>query len=140
MGTLNFQTSRKTYQVNNGCEISFDPADIGFVNRLFDLMERMEQRQNESAEDVKNVFEEFDRKDKQMRAEIDAVFGEPVCDKVFGTTNVFSPAGGLPVCLNFLLAVIDEIDTASETETRPSARVEAYMSKYEKKYGRYMKK
>ena len=140
MGVLNFQTSRKTYQVNEGCEISFDPADIGFVNRLFDLLERMEKQQKAKPQSGENIFAEFARKDREMRAEIDAVFGEPVCEKIFGTTNVYSPAGGLPLCLNFLLAVIDEVDAASEAETKPSARVEAYLHKYEKKYGKYVKK
>jgi hypothetical protein len=140
MGVLNFQTSRKTYTVNDSCEISFDPADIGFVNRLFNLMDKMEKQKDTEPQGAENVFAVFARKDKDMRAEIDAVFGEPVCDKVFGTTNIFSPAGGLPLCMNFLLAVIDEVDAASETETKPSARVNAYMQKYEKKYGKYVKK
>lgn len=140
MGVLNFHTSRKTYVVNDGCEISFDPADIGFVNRLFDLLEKMEKQQSAAQVTEENVFEEFSRRDKEMRAEIDAVFEDAVCQKVFGTTNVFSPAGGLPICMNFLLAVIDEIDAASEAETKPSARVNAYIQKYDKKYGKYVKK
>lgn len=140
MGALNFQTSRKTYTVNGGCEISFDPADIAFVNRLFDLMDRMEKQQASQPERLEDVFAAAAERDQQMRAEIDALFGEPVCEKIFGTTNIFSPAGGLPLCLNFLLAVIDEVDAASETETKPSAKVNAYMQKYEKKYGKYVKK
>lgn len=140
MGTLNFQTSRKTYTVNDGCEISFDPADIGFVNRLFDLMEKLEKRNDAEPENPENVFAVAAQKDKELRAEIDAVFGEPICDKIFGNTNVLSPAGGLPLCMNFLLAVIDEVDAASETETKPNARVDAYIQKYEKKYGKYMRK
>lgn len=140
MGVLNFQTSRKTYTVNDGCEISFDPADINFVSRLFDLLDRMEKQKDADSQDVKNVFEAFAKKDRDMRAEIDAVFGEPVCEKVFGTTNIFSPAGGLPLCMNFLLAVIDEVDAASEAETKTSSRVDAYIQKYEKKYGKYVRK
>ena len=141
MGALNFQTTRKTYTVNDGAEISFDPTDINFVNRLFALMDKLEKRQNEAApEDPAEVFAAAARMDAEMRTEIDAVFGEPVCDKVFGKTNVLSPAGGLPVCMNFLLAVIDEIDAVSETETKHSPRVDAYIQKYEKKYGKYMKK
>ena len=136
MGTLNFQTSRKTYTVNGNCEISFDPADINFINRFMGLMERMEKQQSEPAKEVDNVFAEFARRDKEMRAEIDEVFGEPVCDKVFGSTNVFSPAGGLPLCVNFLLAIVDEIDAASEQETKPSEKLTAYIQKYEKKYGK----
>lgn len=136
MGALNFQTSRKTYTVNGKNEISFDPADINFVHRLFDLMEELEKQQGEGPKETDNVFEEFARRDKEMRAKIDAVFDEPVCDLVFGATNVFSPAGGLPVCMNFLLAVIDEVDVASEAETETSEKVEAYIHKYEKKYGK----
>lgn len=136
MGALNFQTSRKTYTVNGNCEISFDPADINFVNRFMGLMERMEKQQSEPAKEVDDVFAEFARRDKEMRAEIDEVFGEPVCDKVFGRTNVFSPAGGLPLCVNFLLAIVDEIDAASEQETKPSEKLTAYIQKYEKKYGK----
>lgn len=136
MGALNFETGRKTYTVNGNCEISFDPADINFVNRFMGLMERMEKQQSEPAKEVGNVFAEFERRDKEMRAEIDEVFGEPVCDKVFGRTNVFSPAGGLPLCVNFLLAIVDEIDAASEQETKPSEKLTAYIQKYEKKYGK----
>lgn len=140
MGTLNFQTSRKTYTVNDGCEISFDPTDINFVNRLFDLMDKLEKQKASEPQDPKDIFKVAAQRDQQMRAEIDTVFGEPVCDKVFGNTNVLSPAGGLPLCMNFLLAVIDEVDAASETETKPNARVDAYIQKYEKKYGKYMRK
>ena len=141
MDALNFQTTRKTYTVNDGEKISFDPTDINFVNRLFALMDKLEKRQNENApEDHTEVFTAAARMDAEMRAEIDAVFDEPICDKVFGKTNVLSPAGGLPVCMNFLLAVIDEIDVAVETETKHSPRVDAYIQKYEKKYGKYMKK
>lgn len=141
MGVLDFQSTRKTYTVNGGEEISFDPTDIGFVNRLFELMERLEKRQNEdNSQDQRDVFAKAVQMDAEMRAEIDAVFGEPVCHKVFGKTNVLSPAGGLPVCMNFLLAVIDEVDAASEAETKHNPRVDAYIQKYEKKYGKYMKK
>ena len=140
MDVLNFQTSRKTYKVNDGCEISFDPTDIGFVNRLFDLMRKLEGQKGTEVQNSDEVFAVAARRDKEMRADIDALFGEPVCDKIFGTTNVFSPAGGLPLCMNFLLAVIDEVDAASETATKPSARVDAYIQKYEKKYGKYMRK
>lgn len=140
MGALNFQTGKKTYTVNGGCEIIFDPADIGFVNRLFDLFDKLEKQQEEHPQRPEDAFAYAAQRDKELRAEIDALFDEPVCDKIFGRTNVLSPSGGLPVAMNFLLALIDEIDVAAETETKPSARVDDYIRKYEKKYGKYMKK
>lgn len=141
MGTLNLQTLKKTYTVNDGAEIHFNPADINFVNRLFDLINRMESWQTESAHaTAEDVFKIAAQRDVELRAEIDKVFEEPVCDKVFGTTNLLSPAGGMPVCMNFLMAVIDEIDAAAGKETKTNPTVEAYMKKYETKYGKYMKK
>lgn len=140
MGTLNFQTGRKTYTVNGGCEISFDPADIGFVNRLFDLFGKLEKQRDEQPLKAGTAFAYAAQRDRELRAEIDALFDEPVCEKIFGRTNVLSPSGGLPVAMNFLLALIDEVDAASEAETKPNARVDAYIQKYEKKYGKYVRK
>jgi hypothetical protein len=140
MGALNFQTSRKTYTVNDGCQISFDPADINFAKRLFALMDKLEKQENEGIQNPEDVFVVAEEKDRQMRQDIDAVFEEAVCDKIFGSTNVFSPAGGLPLCVNFLLAVIDEIDHAYETEVKPSEKMKAYINKYEQKYGKNLKK
>ena len=140
MGVLNFQTGKKTYTVNDGCEISFDPADIRFVNGLFDLFEKLEKQQGEQPQNSENAFAYAAQRDRELRAQIDALFEEPVCEKIFGRTNVLSPAGGLPVAMNFLLALIDEVDAAAEEETKPSAKVDAYIRKYEKKYGKYVRK
>ena len=137
MAELKFQTSRKTYTVNDGAEISFDPADIGFAHRMYTLMDKLKQMQQEPGpEDPLQVFAVAEQRDAQMREAIDQAFGEPVCDKVFGGVNVFSPAGGVPVCINFLMAVIDEIDKASENERKTSPQLSAYMQKYEAKYGK----
>lgn len=136
MAELNFQTSRKTYTVNGGAEISFDPADISFVHRMYGLLGKLKEEWEKPVPDPLAVFAVSGLRNEQMRQEIDKAFGQPVCDKVFGDTNIFSPAGGMPVCLNFILAVIDEIEAASQQETKPSERTEAYLRKYEAKYGK----
>ena len=137
MKNLNFQTTRKTYKVNDNAEISFDPADIGFANRLFTLMDKLEKRQNEPApENQEDVFVVAEKRDAEMRAEIDAVFDEPVCDKVFGRTNVFSPAGGLPLCVNFLMAIIKEVEEAAHESTKTSPAAAALLKEFEEKYGK----
>lgn len=141
MNELNFQTSRKTYTVNGGAEISFDPADVAFAGRIHDLLDKLQKMQGvQGPDNLEDVFTVAADRDTEFRAEIDNVFGQPVCEKVFGKTNIFSPAGGAPLCLNFLLAVIDEIEAASETELKESPQLAAYMQKYERKYGKYMKK
>lgn len=140
MNVLNFQTSRKTYTVNGGAEISFDPADVDFAGRIYDLLGKLQQLEQMPAPETENIFQAAAERDMSFRAEIDKAFGEPVCDKIFGTTNVFSPAGGVPLCLNFLLAVIDEIDAASENELKESPQLKAYVDKYQTKYGKHVRK
>lgn len=136
MAELNFQTSRKTYTVNGGAEISFDPADIGFAHRMYTLVDKLKQEWEMPQPDAADVFQVSAERDERMRQEIDKAFGEPVCDAVFGNVNIFSPAGGMPVCMNFIMAIIDEIDAASARETKPSARTEEYLRKYQAKYGK----
>jgi hypothetical protein len=136
MAELNFQTSRKTYTVNGDAEISFDPADISFVHKMYTLLDKLKEEWEKPAPDPEDVFAVSALRDQQMRQEIDKAFGDAVCDKVFGSTNIFSPAGGMPVCLNFIMAVIDEIDAASEKEIKPSARTEEYLRKFKAKYGK----
>ena len=140
MGVLNFEDGRKTYQVNGGCEIRFNPTDINLVEGIFALVEKVEaqQRSDASANDATlDVFAISRERNSQMRADIDELFGEPICDKIFGKTNVFSPANGLPLCMNFLMAIIDEINDATQgINAAANPRVEKYMKKYEK----YMKK
>lgn len=135
MGTL-FQNPKKTYTVNDGAEIHFNPADVNFVERLFGLLTTLSNIQKEDMPENEDVFVAASKRDKKMREEIDAAFEESICDKVFGTTNVFSLSGGVPLCMNFLMAVIDEVDEAAEKETKTSPAVAAYISKYEAKYGK----
>ena len=76
-----------------------------------------------------------------IREEIDKAFGEPVCDKVCCGSSPVALSDGLPVWMNFLMAVIDEIDAnMPEGEKRSRARVQQYMDKYNTKYAKYMKK
>lgn len=138
MKELNFETGLVTYKVNGGHEISFNPADVSFVKRLFKtfdgLAKQQEDTQNEGKEmDGEELFAYAEQRDKQMRQQIDDIFGEPVCDKVFGGQSVYALANGLPLWCNFLMAVIDEVDasvTAQQKLTSP--RVERYMAKYAK--------
>lgn len=138
MSELNFDTGLVTYKVNGRCEISFNPADVAFVKRLFNTFDGLSKQQEDI--DVENkeidgsqLFELVEQRDKKMREDIDSIFGEAVCDKIFGKVSIFALAGGLPLWCNFLMAVIDKIDAAIEDEQKlASPRVAKYMAKYEK--------
>jgi hypothetical protein len=138
MRELNFDTGLVTYRVNGKCEISFNPADVSFVNRIFKAFDSLAKRQDDAKieagqTDGEDLFELAEQRDKYMREQIDNAFGEPVSDKIFGKLSVFALAGGLPLWCNFLMAVVDEIDVAIQEEQRAaSPTVDKYMAKYAK--------
>lgn len=138
MKELNFDTGLVTYMVNGKCEISFNPADVAFVDRLFKTFDGLAQRQDHAEIEKQEVsgadlFALAEQRDKYMREQIDSIFGEPVSDSIFGNMSVYALAGGLPLWCNFLMAVIDEIDEAIQEEQRAaSPRVDKYMAKYAK--------
>ena len=141
MKELNIATNRKTFKVNGAAEITFDPTDINFVNDMFDLFKKFEDIQSQPApDDLMEVFNCARARDTQLRKEIDSLFGDGICESIFGRTNLLSPCEGQPICLHFFMAIIDEIDAAAETAFVQSPAMAAHIKKYETKYGKYMKK
>ena len=68
-----------------------------------------------------------------MREVINGVFEDDVCTPIFGGMNVYSLADGLPVWCNFLLAVMDEVDTSFAREQKATnPRITKYTAKYHK--------
>lgn len=138
MKELNFETGLVTYCVNGGYEICFNPADVRFVERLFKTFDGLAKQQEDAQAEGQEMsgeelFDYAEQKDRQMRQQIDGIFGASVCDKVFGNQSVYALAGGLPLWCNFLMAVIDEVDSAIVAQQKAaSPRVERYMAKYAK--------
>ena len=137
MAELIFDTGLKTYKVNGGQEITFNPADVAFVQRLYNTFNELSESQDGLVTpgeiDGNRLFMLAEQKDRAMREKIDAIFGTPIGDKVFGSMSVYALAGGLPLWCNFLLAVIDEIDVAVDKEQKAaSPKIEKYMAKYAK--------
>lgn len=138
MGALQFDTGLKTYTVNGQVTISFNPGDPAFIERLFSMMEKIESISKVSeAERVDvinggNVFQYTKKRDSAIRAEIDAVFGDGVADGLFDC-DCTALAGGLPVWLNFCLAIVDLIDAdVTEQQKQANPRIDHYMAKYAK--------
>ncbi|WP_312282039.1 hypothetical protein [Oscillibacter sp.] len=139
MAELKFETGIVTFTVNGGYEISFNPTDTAFVKKLFDAFETLDKRQDgykaevEKNANKREVFDVAQRMDGEMREIIDGVFGDPVCDGIFGGMNVYALADGLPVWCNFMLAVMDEVDTTFSREQKATnPRISKYTAKYHK--------
>lgn len=141
MNQINISTGQVSYTINGNCEISFNPSDAEFAGRVLAAFEKISDICNNTVVDsqsgVSALMETARKQDAEIRTEIDNLFGEPVCDKIFGRVNVISLADGLPVWLNFLMAVIDEMDKAiTEAKKQENPRVRQYVQKYEKKYAK----
>lgn len=139
MNTLNFETGLAAFSVNGRAEITFNPTDSNFVERLFNAFDTLDKKQEAYKEEVakvgdkKEVFQIARRRDAEMRKLIDGVFETPVCGDIFGGMNVYAMADGLPVWCNFLLAVMDEIDTTFAKEQKATnPRIAKYTAKYHK--------
>lgn len=135
---LNFDTGLVTWSLNGKCEVSFNPTDSAFVERVFDTFDKLDTRQEQFKADSagvtgKAVFELARAMDAQMREDIDSIFEQPVCDALFGSMNVYAMANGLPVWCNLLMTLIDVTDSSfAEEKKKTDPRIAKYVSKYKK--------
>lgn len=137
MRELNFDSGVVSFAVNGKTEIAFNPTDSAFVEKLFNAFDTLDKNQEaykdevEKIADKRQVFVIARKRDEEMRAIIDGVFDKPVSEELFGSMNVYALADGLPVWCNFMLAVMDEIDTGFAREQKlTNPRVEKYTMKY----------
>ena len=136
MKSLSFSDGLEEYSLNGRVTVRFNPTDASFLERLAALFEKLDALQEEvaAAQETtpeEEVFPLAKSLDERMRALLDEFFGEPVCEPLFGTMNLFASAGGLPVWANLLLALTEEVEAAMQGEL--SAR-EARIAKYTEKY------
>lgn len=139
MKELNFESGVVTYSLGGRCEVSFNPTDSFFVERLYNAFEELGKKQEsykKAVDGMKNSREIFDfarERDAEMRQILDTTLGAPVSDALFGDMNVYAMANGLPVWSNLLLALMDEIDSAFVREQKATnPRIAKYTAKYKK--------
>lgn len=142
MEKLNINSGKKKYMINDTEEyICFNPSSPEFAQKIVDafrkchkITEQTKVAFNGSAD---SIFETLNKIDAEIKATIDAAFDEPVCEKAFEGASAISLSDGLPIWVNFLMAVIDEIDkSVSEAKTTISPSAQRYLDKYQKKYGK----
>lgn len=143
MKDLNFDSGLVTYSLNGKCEVSFNPTDSNFVERLYTAFEELDKKQEgykaqiEKMANKREIFDFARERDAEMRAIIDGVLDVPVSDAVFGGMNVYAVANGLPVWCNLMLAIMDEVDSAYAREQKA---MNPKIAKYTAKYQKYQKK
>lgn len=137
MKELNFENGLQEYKVKD-CLLYFNPADPSFADRIYTAFDALNEKQKKQSVDTeklstKETFEYLRQLDAEMREVIDGVFEQEVCKPLFGSMSLYASAGGSPVWMNFMLAIIDELD---ESIKREKAFHSEKLSKYTKKYHR----
>lgn len=139
MQELNFDSGIVTYNVNGKCEISLNPTDMAFAEKLFAVFAALDEKQERYREaakkiaDNKEMFVFCRTADAEMRELVNSVFDRDVCTPLFGGMNVYALASGLPVWANFLLSIMDIVDVTFAKEQKAiNPRVNKYIQKYHK--------
>jgi len=135
---IGFDDGLVQFDINGKCSVVFNPTDSAFVEKLYNAFDALDKKQEsykaeiERTADSREIFSVARKEDAEMRETIDGVFG-PVSGSLFGGMNVYALAGGLPVWANFMLAVMDEIDTTFSREQKlTNPRIAKYTAKYHK--------
>ena len=140
MRELNFNSGIESFSVN-GVEnaLRFNPTDIELLRKIYVSMKDLEAKQKErnsaqsDSDDIIDTLNKAKQLDTEMRGIIDGVFGDGLCNKIFGDVSLYASADGFPVWQNFILAVIDLFDEATKREAALSnEKIQKYVKKYHK--------
>ena len=138
MKQLQFSTGLEEYSLNGRVTVRFNPTDASFLERLAELFSRLDALQEEvsalqESTPEEEVFPLAKSLDARMRELLDGFFGQPVCEALFGSMNLFASAGGLPVWATLLPALTEEVESALQGElSAREARIAKYTAKYKK--------
>lgn len=139
MPELRFETGLVTFSLNGAADVTFNPTDPAFVERLSNVFESLDKKQDEYDKEKREektnreMFAYARKIDSEMRVMIDDVFGTPICEPVFGTMNVYAMAGGMPVWANMMFAILDVVnDNMGEESKKMNPAIEKYTKRYKK--------
>ena len=137
---IRFNTGDVEYSINDKVKVSFNPTDVSFIEKVFNIFDHMDEKQEEynaaftGAKDDASVFKVYRKIEGEMRGMIDDVFGVEVCQGIFGSMSVFALSDGLPLWTNLMFALIDEMDVAFAREKKATnPRIKKYTAKYQKR-------
>lgn len=140
MRNLQINTGIKEFAINDDESkvLKINTADIQIAQR----MKKSEKELNQIAEECLKIDENMsvddsidllDKYDKKVKTTLDYIFNTNVSEVVFGNMNCLSICDGKPVFQNFLEAIMPEIETDIQKETKKSeANIKKYTSQVRK--------
>lgn len=139
MTELTFNTGRRAFNINGVVEVSFNDTDVDFVERLYSVFAKLDEKQDYYKTRVQTtpdgeIFSLMRDLDSDMREELNGLFETDVCTPLFGRMNVFALADGLPLWANLMLCIMEQVDAAYSREQKAiNPRVQKYTAKWQKK-------
>ncbi len=111
MQSINFNNGYKEYAINGdeNCIVRFVPSDFGILDRInksIPVIENIHKKYSDLKNDTTEISDMMVSCDKEIREQINYIFGNDVCTPAFGETNCLSPAGGNLLYQNFLDALL----------------------------------
>ena len=123
--TLTFDTGVREYDINGVATVRFNPGDSDFAGHVFNVLRDLEERTpefqkrvdeieiGENGEGGEEMFAYAKERDAEMRGIIDGLFGqEGLADALFPDMSCYALSDGVPVWINFFLAIANEISEA----------------------------
>lgn len=122
-----------TYRINGKCEILFNPSDINYLRRINEAFEKLssiyDKYANMEATDDE-VFQIARERDEAMVTVINEAVNADINTALDGI-SICAFAGGLPIWLNLILALIDTMDdSAKNIEKEANEKIKKYTKKY----------
>lgn len=135
---LNLDSGIQKVTINcvGSVEVYFNPTDVGFMEKLYTAMEKLEKKQKEAGSwnTEKQMFYGARKLNAEMHKVIDEVFNKEVAGVLFGGVDCFALADGAPLWFNLLMAIIEQMDDSIKKEMdKTESRLAKYTAKYKKK-------
>ena len=132
MQNINFDQGYKEYTLNGdkNCVIRFMPSDLNMMSRMKEaapVIENIYQKYANIQGSDADISDVMMMCDKEIREQINYIFGNDVCTAAFGSTNCMSPVGGTLLYQRFLE---DVISMAAKDIDAERAKVEKNIKKY----------
>ncbi len=125
---LKFNDGFKEFAVNGDESriVRFNPCDFGILKRITASQKRLEELEKKykdaEASDTDELGKIAAECDREIREEINTVFGNDVCTPAFGTVNCLSLAGGQPLYANLIDALLPIVESSLDKETKQSKK------------------
>ena len=143
--TITFDTGIVEYEINGAATVRFNPADVNFTERMYNSFMALDERQDEFKRrvdeiggDNEEMFSYAKERDAEMREIIDALLGDGVADALFPDMNCYALADGMPVWINLMFAIAEEIrDAFASQQEKADPRIRKFNAKNEELMRKY---